>query len=227
MHVRVALGLAVALLGAGLPRASGQVTTGPVARGDVAVYTGLFSLDSDEVDPPGTQPDYDHWINTALFDVSAGYYWTDHLKTEVEALWTSEGQSYGSTVIYGPAGQIGWIPHTSRVSTQQFGVAQLWQFGRNAMFHPWVGAGVDYVRTEHELDRPAQFAYPSGPGPAPPPVRVPALYQQTITHDAVPFGSVGFKAYFNERTFFRTDLKVQIRSGVHHVVWKLGAGVDF
>jgi hypothetical protein len=50
---------------------------------------------------------------------------------------------------------------------------------------------------------------------------------RTSTDRALPFAATGFKAYFNERGFFRTDLKLQFRGGVEQVAWKVGVGVDF
>lgn len=40
-------------------------------------------------------------------------------------------------------------------------------------------------------------------------------------------GGAGFKAYFTERAFFRTDLKLSARDGVEQLVWKVGVGIDF
>ena len=127
-----------------------------------------------------------------------------------------------------PAAQTGWVYCNSRYTARQFGVGQFWQFGRNAMFHPWIGAGVDVVRIEHELDRPAQFTYvtPSSGQPSRS-IPVPPLLVTSTTTRAVPFASAGLKAYFNERGFVRSNLKLQIRDGVEQVVWRIGVGVDF
>ena len=38
--------------------------------------------------------------------------------------------------------------------------------------------------------------------------------------------TAGFKAYLAERGFFRTDLKVGVRSGVDRVIWRAGFGID-
>jgi hypothetical protein len=207
----------------------GQAVAGqPIARVDVAVFTGSFSADTTELAIVDEEPSYDRWVHMAVFEATAGYYWTDHLKTEVQALWTTEGESSGSELVALPGGPAGWLYHTNRYTARQFGVGQIWQFGRNAMFHPWIGAGVDFVHIDHELDRPAQFFYGSQPGiPAGPPIPIPALVLQTATDRTLPFAATGFKAYFGERGFFRTDLKLQFKGGVEQVVWKVGAGVDF
>lgn len=218
-----------AALGAGARPVHGQaVTAQPVARGDVTLFTGSFSIDTDEIRVREVEPYHERWAHMALFEASAGYYWTDHLKTEIGALWTTDGETSGSGVITLPAVQVGWVYHTNRFSARQFGIGQLWQFGRNAMFHPWIGAGVDVVHIEHELDRPAQFIYVStSPGRPALSLPVEATVLRSVTNRALPYAAAGFKAYFNERGFVRTDVKLQLRGGVEQVAWKIGVGVDF
>jgi hypothetical protein len=156
--MRARVRLIAAALGVLARPVHGQVVPGqPVARVDVAVFTGSFSADTAELAIFDEQPYYDQWVHMAMFEASAGYYWTDHLKTEFEALWTTEGETSGSGIIELPGITTGWVYHTNRFTARQFGIGQLWQFGRNAMFHPWIGAGVDFVHIDHELDRPAQF----------------------------------------------------------------------
>ena len=229
MRARLLVALAVVALGAGVRPVLAQAVAGqPVARVDVAVFTGSFGADTEDVVLLQPEPFYDRWVHMAVFEASAGYYWTDHLKTEVEALWTSSGETYGSGVITLPGMASGWVHHTNRFAARQFGVGQLWQFGRNAMFHPWVGAGVDVVRIEHTLDRPAQFLYIAGPSGQPSQsIPIPAVATQSVTTRALPFASAGFKAYFNERGFVRTDLNLHVNGGVRQAVWKVGVGVDF
>lgn len=223
------ISLLVAGLCTGAQPVHGQVVAGqPVARGDVTLFTGSFSIDTDEIRVREVEPYHERWAHMALFEASAGYYWTDHLKTEIGALWTTDGETSGSEVITLPAVQVGWVYHTNRFSVRQFGIGQLWQFGRNAMFHPWIGAGVDVVHIEHELDRPAQFLYVSAP-PGRPAQSLPveAAVLRSVTNRALPYAAAGFKAYFNERGFVRSDLKLQLRGGIEQVAWKIGIGVDF
>jgi hypothetical protein len=219
-----------AALGALAHPVHAQVATGqPVARADFALFTGSFSADTAGLSGVGDGQPYDErWTHMAIFEASAGYYWTDHLKTEVEALWTTEGETYGTGGYVVPGLPVGYIYHTSRYTARQFGIGQLWQFGRNAMFHPWIGGGVDFVHVARELDRPAQFVYgpPSGGRPGVP-VPIPAALVQSATHRALPFAALGFKAYFNERGFVRSDVKLNVTDEVQQVTWKIGVGVDF
>lgn len=230
MQARVFAALVVvAALGAGARPVRGQaVAAQPVARGDVTLFTGSFSVDTDEIHLGEVGPYYERWAHMALFEASAGYYWTDHLKTEIGALWTTDGETSGNGVITLPVAQVGWVYHTNRFSARQFGIGQHWQFGRNAMFHPWIGAGVDVVHIESELDRPAQFIFVSAsPGRPAQSLPIEAAVLQSVTNRALPYAAAGFKAYFSERGFVRTDLKLQLRSGVEQVAWKIGVGVDF
>jgi len=228
MRARLLVALVVvAALGAEAPPVLGQVVAGqPVALGDVTLSAGTFSGDIDKIRTLDVGPrQFEPWVHMAIVDVTAGYYWTDHLKTEIEAAWTTDGEISGSGVVVLPNGQSGWVYDTSRYTASQFGVGQLWQFGRNATFHPWIGAGVDVVRVEHELDRPAQFIYVSGQPALSIPVAQSLLSARTTR--VLPFASAGFKAYFNERGFVRSDLKLRVRDGMEQVVWKIGVGVDF
>jgi hypothetical protein len=222
------ISLVIAALGAG-PVHAQAVAGQPIARVDVSLSTGAFSTATEQLNVLALErTPYNPWVHMALVDASVGYYWTDHLKTEIAAAWTTDGETSGSRVIVLQGLHTGWVYHTSHYTARQVGVGQLWQFGRNAMFHPWLGAGIDVVRIEHELDRPAQFAYviPSGGQPSQS-FSVPRSLLTSTTTRALPFASAGFKAYFNERAFVRSDLKLQIRNSVEHVVWKIGIGVDF
>ncbi len=221
--------MVAAVLGALAQPVHAQVVVGqPVARIDVALFTGSFSANTAGLSGVEVQPYSDRWAHMAVVEASAGYYWTDHLKTEVEALWTTEGETFGNGVYSVPGVPVGYIYHTNRYTARQFGIGQQWQFGRNALFHPWIGGGVDFVHVERELDRPAQFVYvnPSGGRPGQQ-VPIPAAAAQSATDRALPYAAAGFKAYFNERGFVRSDLKLHIRGEVQQATWKIGVGVDF
>ena len=113
-------------------------------------------------------------------------------------------------------------------------VGQSYQFGRNALFHPFVTAGVDIERQRHEIERPAQSVAIYARSPLNPQVvqvtgqiSIPALTRTETAVTVSPYAAAGFKAYFTERGFFRTDLKVSVRSGIDRVIWRAGFGVDF
>src|SRR5689334_18256253 len=84
-------GLAPALAGA-------QPLQPPVSRADVAVATGWFTADRSARDADCCSSGW----SAALFKgAAAGYYWTDHVKTEVgfAALGRTEGFSSSSALL--------------------------------------------------------------------------------------------------------------------------------
>jgi hypothetical protein len=106
------------------------------------------------------------------------------------------------------------------------GVAQQYQFGHNARFHPYLTAGVRFQWVKYTEKRaPAYLSTRT------PPYSVLVEPEQTIGPvtelEALPFVGGGFKAYFNERAFFRTDLDLGLRGGVKQVTIRSGLGVDF
>jgi hypothetical protein len=84
------------------------------------------------------------WNNRGLFGIGMGWYWTDHLKTDLEVSRTNEGESWAT---FGdPRGlpipqQFIYERRRHRDTTLSLG--QVWQFGENAMAHPFVIGGVD------------------------------------------------------------------------------------
>ena len=85
------------------------------------------------------------WHGSLLVGVSGGHYWTDHLKTEVDANWNT---SAGMRSIENIARDGGYTYALSdyRAHDTRIGVVQLYQFGRNEWVHPYIGVGADVVR---------------------------------------------------------------------------------
>src|SRR5687768_4474092 len=79
-----------------------QVSREPISRIDVAGNVGWLAAEIAE------ETRYDDWYSSGYAGLTAGWYWTDHLKTEIEAGWsaTDQRRSYtplqptGSPVIY-------------------------------------------------------------------------------------------------------------------------------
>jgi hypothetical protein len=185
----------------------------PIARFDAAAGTGIIGTAHADA------PRYDRWAQSVFGDMSAGFYWTDHLKTEVDLLWASETTTYSSE----PFEAGGYVQVMHRFQNRVFSAAQTYQFGRNAFFHPFVTAGVSVDRERRSFERPAQTAYFSATRTFPV-----AAELRTVTHvGARPFAATGFKAYFSERGFFRSDLKLDFEHGIEQVTWKAAFGVDF
>jgi outer membrane protein W len=185
-------------------------------QGDVSWSVGVSGTDDDRANL------YDDWYRTWNGTFSAGYYWTEHLKTELDAAWTSEGRLYETRVLRGGA----YAPVEHLFSTRSVTLKQQYQFGHNASFHPHlaIGLAIEWVRyTEKQA-----AAYLTARTPPYAVFVYPARTVGPITDvRALPVIEAGFKAYFSERVFFRSDLNVGLRGGVRHVTVRSGLGLDF
>ena len=100
--------------------------------------------------------EYDQWTHSFFASVGGGYYWTDHLKTEIDVASGGRAEAYGSEPAGVPESPFSTIFLRHAYQTLAVSVGQLYQFGRNAQFHPFVAAGVDIEHLRHEIERPAQ-----------------------------------------------------------------------
>ena len=170
---------------------------------------------------------YDRWEGSMFVGAGIARYWTPHLKTDIEAAWTSPAASetYEDLTL----GGVSTFARAHRRSRDvRLAVGQSFQFGRNAWAHPYLGAGADIVWRRSVLDRPAQQAYPYGvPARGQPSVQIPALRTSTSELIGVPFVKTGVKMYASERMFFVTELKLGFAPDLDHALWKLGMGMDF
>jgi len=190
--------------------ARGQTAAPAVFRADTTMSIGWFTANHVEPDQCCA-----NWSSSLFKGVGGGYYWTDHLKSEIEIAWPGpthafaypEARSFidGQTIVY--------EEHTYRGMKVSGG--QLYQFGRNAMFHPFAGVGVDVDRERDDITRTTQTG------------RLSRQIQLTENElHARPFVTTGFKAYFSERAFFRSEVKVAFSDRIEQITWKSGLGVD-
>jgi hypothetical protein len=200
--------------------AQSLTTSQPVSRVDVTgVVAWLNANKSDLSSDP-----YNDWYNRAAFvGIGGGWYWTDHLKTEVDGGVSSRVTLRVYSNVNEPTRQV-LTQSEYAFSTRRIGVAQQYQFGRNAWFHPWVSAGVDVtweqIDEDEEIittfDQTRQWRTERGPGEP-----------RRTEVSARPFAALGFKTYLAPRTFFRTDMKFVFHGGVDEVLLRFGLGVDF
>jgi hypothetical protein len=209
------LGLACA------PPVAAQTGSGPAGPAvDVSGTLGWLNVNKRELTIA------DDWYNRSLHAaVSAGYYWTAHLKTEIEASLSTSATLNGSEQIV-IGGVRRFVFSTYRFDTRRITIGQQYQFGRNAWFHPYVGAGLDLnwerVRREDEpifeIDPATRQPRPATDG------RPPAA--GTDLHSR-PFAAAGFKTYMTPRAFFRTELRVVAGERIEEALLRFGFGVDF
>jgi len=196
-----------------LPSAArGQPAPPPLPRVDVAAATGWFAADR-SIRGDGC---CSSWSSSLFKGVSAGYYWTEHLKTEVEL--AAPGPTEGYTVLSErlASNLFRYISEEHRISTSRVSLSQAFQFGHNSTFHPFVRAGVDVDRERDDIERhiSAGSAFQE---------------EQSVANKTRvrPFGGVGFKAYFNERAFFRGEVRLApSRGSVDQMIWTAGVGID-
>lgn len=191
----------------------------PLVRADAHGMLGWFNADAN------VPESYNDWYNRSLYGGAGfGWYWTDHLKTEIEFGATSAVELYSgeNTVV---AGRPTFLTFRNRFKTTKLAAAQQYQFYRNAWFHPHLAAGVDFSwETTQRRDDPV-FGFD-------PIARVSRITREGRDHspttslEARPFAAVGFKAYMTQRSFFRSDLRFAVRSGVDEVLWRFGFGMD-
>lgn len=193
---------------------------GPVSRSDVHFVLGWQNLHEPDSN------NFNDWINGILFGgVGAGWYWTDHLKTQVDFGGGTQGHQYR----YEPRFAGGTdSTEFSRLSIRQTSLAigQQYQFFRNQWFHPHVGGGVDIARetTTEEYDPVFTFDQATRTTRQVSPARVEGPEHRFI---ARPFVQTGFKAYMTQRAFFTGDMRLMVRHGIDEVLFRAGFGIDF
>jgi hypothetical protein len=191
----------------------------PIARVDLTGIAGWLSADKAELQR------YDDWYTSGSAGGSVGWYWTDHLKTELE--YAGSAKIERDVYSYEQVGPLQITREsTYHFSTRRFAIGQHYQFYRNVAFHPYVAAGIDLNwestdredRQERIFDTVSRQTLPGA---------LPERHPRRTDVHARPFGTVGFKAYMSPRAFFRSDLKFVVDSGVEEVLFRFGFGVDF
>lgn len=194
----------------------------PISRADASGMLGWFNANKSDLDAQS----YNDWYGRSLHGgLSAGWYWTDHLKTEVEfgASTRATVRSYRQLTINGlPASDI--TAHD--FSTRKLAITQLYQGYRNQWVHPYVGVGVETTWERQTEDHAPIFTYDqlARVSRQVEPRRVVGPRTETFVRA---LGTVGFKAYMTRRAFFRGDFRMAFRGGIDEVLLRGGFGFDF
>jgi hypothetical protein len=156
-----------------------------------------------------------------------GYYWTSHLKTELDVAASTVGESYSVEFIPLPGSTTPLFlqrDHEFRMTTAATGL--IGQFLENAWFHPFVGVGIELTREREHIESVFPIVPPRDPRA---PGIIPLPQSETrVRYGARPYLTTGFKAYVSERAFIRTDIRTSWSSdGVTALAWRSGVGVDF
>jgi hypothetical protein len=213
-------GLAAWLLSSGAALA--QAPALPAAtRADAHFVVGWQNIHKDQ-----PESHYNDWINGIFYGgAGAGWYWNDHLKTQVDVGAGTRGRqyTYSQRVVNGlPA----YETYQTRLQQTSVAVSQQYQFFRNQWFHPRVGAGLDIARESVTEEYQPLYVYDntSRTSRLVSPARTEGPEHRMVLR---PFGEVGFKAYMTRRAFFTGDTRLMFRGGVDEVLFRLGFGVDF
>ena len=193
----------------------------PLMRGDVAGTVGWLNGNKTEVHSQSND-----WYNRGLYlGAQAGWYWTDHHKTEVEAGITApiDFWTYRSFTVDGVTA---WGGSDFTYKLGRVAVGQHYQLLRNAWVHPYVGAGVD-VTWERSTERAEPLIIYDYTGRGPREIRPGGTFGPDTTVRVRPYLQTGFKAYMNRRAFFRSDLRVLVRDRLDEVLLRCGFGIDF
>src|SRR5262245_43929064 len=188
-----------------------QTPTPSLFRADTAASIGWFTVNHHEGDDCCA-----NWSSSLFKGVGGGFYWNDHLKSELEFAWPgpTHAFTYSNSRTFADGSPVTYEEHTYR--GVKISGSQLYQFGGNAMFHPFAGVGVDVDREHDSIIQTTQTGR--------------AFTRIELTENELhtrPFVTTGFKAYFSERGFFRTEVKVGFSDRIEQVTWKSGLGIDF
>ena len=147
-----------------------------------------------------------------------GRYFTQHLKAEAGLMWTPQRHLYNYNYTYPIS-----FPATSserNVQLTTISGAFTYQFFENVFAHPYVSAGVHVTlfseKTQTETYYPNFSASPTF-----------SSSSRNYT-EARPFVAAGFKSYFNERVYARSEILAAFdQDGFSHATARLGIGFDF
>jgi hypothetical protein len=169
--------------------------------------------------------EFDTWRGTAAFELQGGRYWTSHLKTEAGVLYAVPDENYGGDPIPLPDGMTGFALYRERTQVTHVSGSLTFRFIENVFAHPYVSAGARVgVGTSHRTRDGFATVYTRGAASYP----IPALDERRVILQVRPFAAAGFKSYFTERTFVRSELAAAFGSrGVRQLSLGLGFGVDF
>src|SRR5262245_48367331 len=148
------------------------------------------------------------------WNVDAGRYFTPHVKGEVGLMRTNAWRFWEP--LPSLSGQIIYREH--RVHPTSLSAALTYQFFENVFAHPYVSAGVRVTQVSDETQTTVYSPTYSATN----------VSTTSRVSEVRPFVAVGYKSYFNERAYMRTDALLAIDTkGISHGTLRVGFGIDF
>jgi hypothetical protein len=204
-----------------------QATSAPgLPRGDAAMAAGWLhsAIDSAVTAPPSFRGrDWTH--DRATFGAGAGFYWTQHLKTELWVEASNDTEIWDTRIINENGAEVvRGVEHM--VSDVRLSFAQFYQFRENEWVHPSVGAGVTIRRRTNVSEYAPAYVF-SDRGGTPRVIRPAERIGPETRTEATGFLALAVKTYVSRRAFLRTDAQVEFRNGLEDVNARVGFGFDF
>jgi hypothetical protein len=169
--------------------------------------------------------EYGSWRGTGALGLQVGRYWTSHLKTEAALLYVPASDDFGGDPVPLPGGLTGFATFRVRTQLTHLSGALTYQFFENVFAHPYVSAGARIgIGSTHRSRDVFATVYTRGVVNFP----IPPIDEHRTIVQVRPFAAAGFKSYFTERTFVRSELSTAFSSrGLTQLSLGLGFGVDF
>lgn len=186
---------------------------------DVTFSLGVLSSSPKD---EGENHDETVWHGEALLDV--GHYWTQHVKTEAGISFLNQREDYDFEAFPVPGLPGGGYSVTQKsIRMALITPALTYQFGENAFAHPYVSAGARIALLDTHSSRDAQTITQNRTT-----YSIPSLNRTDSIVAVRPVVAAGFKSYFNERTFIRTEVQASIGADHRaHPAARVGFGFDF
>lgn len=199
----------------------------PYRPWDVGLTGGLH-VDREVTDPSTGFPgafNEEQWVAAFQVQADVGRYWNSHVKTDLSFGSVTRRELFGSVPVEVPMGVATAYAQTL-VSRKQIGAGLTYQFLENVFAHPYVSAGLRAtVVDSHTVRQPSAWLMDGRSSVA---IPIPPLEWDRTEVVARPYLAAGFKSYFNEHAFVRTEFATAYDTrGLSQWTARLGAGVDF
>lgn len=199
-------------------------TVPDVPRWDVNVNAGIFGHR-----PAQGGQSYDNWYSEGRYAASVGYYWTQHLKTELEFARSPEGDRHVQELARVPGTSAFHPVHgQSFHRLQQTALRMVWQFGDNAWVHPYVNGGVVLDADRQRRHLPVTYTYPGDPRTVPPILVRPGMdtAPDTVYRTGVSIGG-GSKFYVAPQAYLNTGALWTYARPAKTITFYTGIGWEF
>jgi hypothetical protein len=223
--IRIRSGLVAAILltaSPGWPQAVDRSGV-PFRHWDFDASAGLHF--SDAIDSGSSDSFYESWSVTAAVSGGIGRYWTSHWKSEIGMANDPRRRKFGQDPVQ-VAGAPVYAFYNAEIQRMQLSAAGTYQFLDNAFAHPYLSAGARVGFVDIHKVRDTSVIIYNGRSRIDSQVS-PLDIRETFVQ-VRPFLAGGFKSYFDERAFIRSELSTAFSGrGLSQFVLRLGFGVDF